>query len=82
MRKIREKLGKPYITLTCFEGYFTLQGHPEDLKILYQAGMGLRTGQGFGMVEVVKIDLVVSKKGFFYKTHDDVSVKYGYLVSL
>ncbi|MEZ0337222.1 MAG: CRISPR-associated endoribonuclease Cas6 [Aquificaceae bacterium] len=53
LRKIREKVGKPYITLTCFEGYFTLQGHPEDLKILYQAGMGLRTGQGFGMVEVV-----------------------------
>lgn len=48
----REKTGKPYMTLTCFEGSFRLSGDPEDLRLLYQIGIGLRTGQGFGMVEV------------------------------
>lgn len=51
LRGFREKTGKPYMTLTCFEGSFKLSGDPEDLKMLYQIGIGLRTGQGFGMVE-------------------------------
>lgn len=53
LKEFREKTGKPYMTLTCFEGYFKLKGDPRDLQILYQIGIGLRTGQGFGMVEVV-----------------------------
>lgn len=52
LRGFREKTGKPYMTLTCFEGSFKLSGDPEDLQMLYQIGIGLRTGQGFGMVEV------------------------------
>ncbi len=52
LKGFREKTGKPYMTLTCFEGCFTLRGDPRDLQTLYQAGVGLRTGQGFGMVEV------------------------------
>lgn len=53
LKGFREKTGKPYMTLTCFEGTFRLNGDPEDLQMLYQIGIGLRTGQGFGMVEVV-----------------------------
>lgn len=53
LKGFREKTGKPYMTLTCFEGCFKLGGDPEDLQLLYQTGIGLRTGQGFGMVEVV-----------------------------
>ncbi len=53
LRGFREKTGKPYMTLTCFEGCFKLKGDPRDLQMLYQIGIGLRTGQGFGMVEVV-----------------------------
>ncbi len=53
LRGFREKTGKPYMTLTCFEGCFKLKGDPRDLQMLYQIGMGQRTGQGFGMVEVV-----------------------------
>ncbi|MDI1471668.1 CRISPR-associated endoribonuclease Cas6 [Thermodesulfovibrio sp. 1176] len=53
LKGFREKTGKPYMMLTCFEGCFKLKGEPEDLKMLYQIGIGLRTGQGFGMVEVV-----------------------------
>lgn len=52
LRGFREKTGRDYMTLTCFEGTFKLQGSPEDLHLLYQTGIGLRTGQGFGMVEV------------------------------
>lgn len=52
LKGFREKTGKPYMTLTCFEGSFRLSGDPEDLQMLYQIGIGLRTGQGFGMVEV------------------------------
>lgn len=53
LKGFREKTGKPYMTLTCFEGCFKLKGDPRDLQTLYQTGLGLRTGQGFGMVEVV-----------------------------
>ncbi|NWF52836.1 MAG: CRISPR-associated endoribonuclease Cas6 [Nitrospirae bacterium] len=53
LKGFREKTGKPYMTLTCFEGCFKLKGDPRDLQMLYQIGIGLRTGQGFGMVEVV-----------------------------
>lgn len=53
LKGFREKTSKPYMMLTCFEGCFKLKGEPEDLQMLYQIGIGLRTGQGFGMVEVV-----------------------------
>jgi len=53
LKGFREKTGKPYMTLTCFEGYFSLKGDPHDLQMLYQIGIGLRTGQGFGMVDAM-----------------------------
>lgn len=53
MKGFREKTGKPYMTLTCFEGCFRLKGDPRDLQMLYQIGIGLRTGQGFGMVDII-----------------------------
>ncbi len=36
-----------------FQGTFHLKGDSQYLQTLYQIGIGLRTGQGFGMVEVV-----------------------------
>ncbi len=53
LRGFREKTCRPYMTLTCFEGCFKLKGDPRDLQMLYQIGIGLRTGQGLGMVEVI-----------------------------
>lgn len=53
LQGFREKTGKPYMTLTTFQGCFALKGDPRDLQMLYQIGIGLRTGQGFGMVEAV-----------------------------
>lgn len=53
LKGFREETGKPYMTLTCFEGCFKLKGDQHDLQMLYQIGIGLRTGQGFGMIETV-----------------------------
>lgn len=47
------KTGKEKMMLTCFEGVFKLRGDKEDLQFLYDNGIGLRTSQGFGMVEVI-----------------------------
>jgi CRISPR-associated endoribonuclease Cas6 len=45
--------GRPYMVLTTYKGRFCLRGDPEDLQLLYQTGIGLRTGQGFGMIDVI-----------------------------
>ncbi len=44
---------KPYMLVTCHTGKFVLRGHPDDLNLIQQAGLGLRTGQGFGMLNVI-----------------------------
>ena len=49
----RERTGLPIMTLTVNEGFFKLTGNPEDLNLLVMTGLGARTGEGFGMVEVV-----------------------------
>ncbi len=48
----RKQTGKPYMVLTTYQGTFCLRGAPEDLQLLYQTGIGLRTGQGFGMIDI------------------------------
>ncbi|MCX8082442.1 MAG: CRISPR-associated endoribonuclease Cas6 [bacterium] len=37
-----------------FKGGFSLEGNPEVLQFLYDFGIGVRTGQGFGMIDVIK----------------------------
>lgn len=37
-----------------FKGTFKLKGNPEILQFLYDYGMGVRTGQGFGLLDIVK----------------------------
>jgi len=37
-----------------FRGYFLLEGNKKILKFLYDFGFGVRTGQGFGLLEIVK----------------------------
>ncbi|MGJ8455636.1 CRISPR-associated endoribonuclease Cas6 [Pseudothermotoga sp. U03pept] len=53
LKGFRDQTGKPYMFLTTYQGEFKLKGDVEDLKLTYQVGLGLRTGQGFGMLEVV-----------------------------
>ncbi|MGC9101229.1 MAG: CRISPR-associated endoribonuclease Cas6 [Caldisericum sp.] len=53
LKKFREHTGKPFMYLTGSSGVFKLSGHPHDLETLYQIGIGNRTGQGFGMVELI-----------------------------
>lgn len=40
--------------ITSVRGNITLSGHPTSLQFLYDYGLGVRTGQGFGLLEVVK----------------------------
>lgn len=40
--------------LDAFRGYLLLEGKPDVLEFIAQAGIGVRTGQGFGMVKVVR----------------------------
>lgn len=37
-----------------FKGVFLLESHPEMLQFIYDYGLGVRTGQGFGLIEMVK----------------------------
>ena len=37
-----------------FKGVFELSGSPEILQFVYDYGFGIRTGQGFGLLELVK----------------------------
>ncbi|RME69511.1 MAG: CRISPR-associated endoribonuclease Cas6 [Nitrospirae bacterium] len=53
LKGFREQTGKPYMVLTTYQGTFCLEGDPEDLQFIYLSGLGLRTGQGFGMVDLV-----------------------------
>lgn len=36
-----------------FKGVFFLESHPEMLQFIYDYGLGVRTGQGFGLLEVI-----------------------------
>ncbi len=54
LRAFREKTNKPIMYLTANAGVFKLEGHPTDLDILYKIGIGNRTGQGFGMLELLE----------------------------
>lgn len=49
-----ENTGKEIMYLTGFGGIFELSGDPDDLKEIYQNGLGFRRGQGFGFIEVAK----------------------------
>lgn len=53
IEEFRKLTKKPYFVFTTFEGIFKLEGDERDLEALYKIGIGLRTGQGFGMVEVI-----------------------------
>ena len=53
LSEFREKTHKPIMYLNGIEGIFELKGDVDDLNILYQKGLGLRTSQGFGMLEVI-----------------------------
>lgn len=45
--------GDETLFFTGYQGVFALKGHPEDLKVLSEFGIGFRSSQGFGAVEVM-----------------------------
>jgi len=52
LAKYEKETQKELLKLPAYEGIFELEGQPEVLKKLYQKGLGQRTAEGFGMVEV------------------------------
>jgi CRISPR-associated endoribonuclease Cas6 len=51
--KFQEQTQKPYLLIEGYKGTFLLEGHPEDLRDLYQLGVGFRRSSGWGMLEVI-----------------------------
>ena len=49
----KEKSGKNHLCINSYEGIFKLCGDPEDLKDLYNLGLGFKRSQGFGMLDIV-----------------------------
>jgi len=54
VREFKTQTGKEMMYFTALDGTFILKGDAEDLNNLVARGLGLRTGQGFGMFEVVE----------------------------
>lgn len=52
--KFQEQTQKPYLLLEGYKGRFLLEGNPEDLRHLYQLGLGFRRNSGWGMIEVIQ----------------------------
>lgn len=56
---IKEKLHQidnNNIFITGNQGIIKLQGHPDDLKFIYEYGIGRRRSLGFGLLEVKEVD--------------------------
>lgn len=54
VREFKTQTGKEMMYFTALDGTFILKGDVADLNNLVARGMGLRTGQGFGMFEVIE----------------------------
>ncbi|MEM0506480.1 MAG: CRISPR-associated endoribonuclease Cas6, partial [Thermosphaera sp.] len=39
-----------------WSGVFAIEGNPELIEMGYEAGLGSKNSQGFGMIEVIKND--------------------------
>jgi len=53
-RQFSNEQEQSWLYYTAYQGTLKLEGHPEDLKLLYQAGVGKRASQSFGLLEVVR----------------------------
>jgi CRISPR-associated endoribonuclease Cas6 len=53
VREFKAQTGKEMMYFTGLDGTFILSGDSDDLNELALRGIGLRTGQGFGMFEVI-----------------------------
>ena len=52
---IREVYVKHYGgVLRGFKGVFYLEGEPEMLQFVYDYGLGVKTGQGFGLIDILQ----------------------------
>lgn len=52
IKKFTVDTGKKYFYVNSHQGIFSLRGAAEDLRDIYQLGVGFKRNQGFGMVDV------------------------------
>lgn len=53
IREVEKKTDRKYMYINSYMGIFKLCGDKEDLKDLYELGIGFKRNQGFGMLDVV-----------------------------
>ncbi|KYD09970.1 hypothetical protein B4102_2383 [Heyndrickxia sporothermodurans] len=44
----------PFLYYTAYRGLLKIEGHPEDLQLIYLLGIGKRNAQSFGLLDLVK----------------------------
>ena len=49
----QEVTGKKYIFIDAYKGVFNLQGNVNELQILLEAGIGFRSSEGFGLIDLI-----------------------------
>ncbi|SDC08179.1 CRISPR-associated endoribonuclease Cas6 [Shouchella lonarensis] len=49
----RAQRSNKHLMFTAYHGTYKISGHPKDLQLLYQGGLGRRVSQGFGLLEYV-----------------------------
>lgn len=55
--QIRRKVVRHYnMDMQGFVGIFELRGRPDVLNLIYQIGLGVRRSQGFGMLELARME--------------------------
>jgi len=52
LARVEGRASSEYLYFTAFQGRFLLEGDPQDLQWLVDNGIGLRTSQGYGHVQV------------------------------
>ncbi len=53
IKSFKEITNKKFLYINAFSGVFTLEGNEDDLKLLYQGGLGFRRSEGFGLIDLV-----------------------------
>lgn len=53
IKSFKEITNKKFLYINAFSGIFILEGNKDDLKLLYQGGLGFRRSEGLGLIDLV-----------------------------
>lgn len=52
IKSFKEISNKKFLYINAFSGVFSLEGNEDDLKLLYQGGLGFRRSEGLGLIDL------------------------------